>query len=224
MITHTSNKSKLMAAVSNSAKLSMSMHTWGYSIQTNDQTGYWARLAQALAGGTAFVSAGVAVGIWIFHSPDMGPELLPFKMAFTAMLVLLSVLGLWFATQGTDYELQVDSKNRELREVLRNNKGQSIVVRRLSFKDISSVIFQRDASESAQGYANLIIRLKSQTQNIHVVFDKEANLEALREILAQDILKAPEMARSTSSIAPRRVFKRQDKSNSAQADMVVAGE
>lgn len=224
MITHTSKKSKLMAAVSKSPKLSTVMHTWGYSIQASDQTSYWARLAQALAGGTAFVSAGIAVGIWIFHSPDMGPELLPFKMAFTAMLVLVSVLGLWFATQGTDYELQLDTKKRELREVLRNNKGQSIVVRRLNFSDISSVIFQRDASESAQGYANLLIRLKTQTQNVHVVFDKEANLEALREILAQDILKAPEMQRTFIPVTPRRVLKRQVQSDLAQADLMVAGE
>lgn len=224
MITHTSNKSKLMAAAAKSAKLSVAVHTWGYSIQTNDQTGFWARLAQALAGGTAFVSAAVAVGIWIFPGSDIGIEAVPFKMAVSGMLGIISVLALWFASQGTIYELQIDSKKRELREVLLNKKGRAYTLRRFNFSEISSVIFKRDASESAQGFANLLIRLKTQTQSIYVVFDKEARLEDIREILAQDILQAPSERQDNSLISPRRVLKRDPQDDLARANLAVAGE
>lgn len=209
MITHTSNKSKLMAAVNKSAKLSMVMHTWGYSIKTKDQASFWSGISQSLAGGAAFVSAGFAVGIWIFSNPAMNPELLPFKLAFTGLLLLVSVLALWFTTQGTAYELQVDRNKRQMREVLRNKKGREFVLRRLDFSEISAVIFKRDVSESARGYANLMIRLKSQVQSVQVVFDKEADLEALRDILAQDFLQAPDLAHQRNVVLPRRVLKRQ---------------
>jgi hypothetical protein len=222
MITHTSKNSKLVAAAGKSAKISIAMQPWGYSVRTKEKASFWAVVTQALAGGTAFVAAVVAVGIWVFPGSNVSADVAPFKMAFSGILGLISILALWFASQGTAYELQVDSDHKELREVLRNKKGQSFVLRRVGFNEISSVVFQRDEEQALHEYAKLIVRLKSQPNGIHLVFDKIARLEDLRDVLAQDILGGGTERVKTAAVRPRRAVK----ANRAKSDgdFAIAGE
>ncbi|MEY8098455.1 hypothetical protein AB9F29_13675 [Falsihalocynthiibacter sp. S25ZX9] len=204
MINHMSDKSKLIAAAARSKKFAIQATSWGYAVRMPGNTGFWARFAQALAGGVALVSIGIAVGMWVMPGSEMGADIALFKAALSGVLVLTGLLALWFAAQGTTYELQVDSVKRELREVLRNKKGQNLVLRRMPFNDIRSVILSRDPQRNLPGYARLMLRHKTQGHCIDLVTDKDDRLEALREVLARDILMGEAEMAKASVVTPRR--------------------
>lgn len=209
MVNHMSDKSKLIAAAARSKKFAIHTSTWGYSVRR--PVGFWSRLAQAFAGGVAIASIGTTVGLWIMPGSDMGADVAMIKAALSAILLCIGLLSLWFALQGTTYELQVDGVKRELREVLRSKKGQNLVLRRMPFNDIRSVILSRETERNLPGQARLMLRHKTQGHCIDLVTDKIERLEALREVLAQDILlgtsavvKAPVVAKAPVPL-PRRV-------------------
>jgi hypothetical protein len=185
---HSTENTGMVQAASQSAKLSLQMYPWGYGLRLREKAGFWALLAQAVSGGTAFVCFAVAVGLWVLPGSNMGAETAGFKMVFSGMLAMIGILALWFATQGTKYELQVDRTRRELREVLRNKKGQEFLLRKFSFEEMSSVIFTRDPERNVPGFASLMLRHKTQTHSIELVHDKEERLLDLRALLARDIL------------------------------------
>jgi hypothetical protein len=190
----------MVQAASQSSKLSVQMYPWGYGLRLREKAGFWALLAQALSGGTAIVCFSVAVGLWVLPGSNVGLETAAFKMVFTGILSMMGLLALWFATQGTKYELQVDRTRRELREVLRNKKGQEFLLRKFAFEEMSSVIFARDPARNMPGFASLMLRHKTQTHSLELVHDKEERLRDLRALLARDILSEnPQPTREDAS-------------------------
>ncbi|WP_380052851.1 hypothetical protein ACFE33_09950 [Falsihalocynthiibacter sp. SS001] len=213
-----SENTRLIEADAKSNKFSIYTAPWGYGVRMREQVGFGARLAQALAGGTALVCVGLAVGMWVLPGSATSEDMAIFKLAFTGVLMLVGILALWFASLGTTYELQVDRGRREVREVLRNKRSQLFVMRRYDFSDISSVVFARDPKKSRSGYASLMLRHTTQTHSIDLVHDKQERLEALRNVLAEDILSETAGAK----VAPRRHVR--TRSASREEGLAVAGE
>jgi hypothetical protein len=130
-------------------------------------------------------------------------------MGASAFILSISLLFLWFASRGTRRELQVDTRLRELREVVRNKYGTSTLMGRMSFDGIGSVFIARN--HDPRHRPRLVLRIGNTARLIAVAEGSEAELGDLRNRLGRDLLPgeaAPAAARPAPGgepVFPRRV-------------------
>ena len=159
---------------------------WGYIIrcQTCDRS-----LAIVMQWAAAFIGVSLLVaafGLWTLPGSTLSQDVFGFKLGVSTVMAVFGTALVWFASHGTYYEVQVDLARLELRETLRNNRGQGRVQNRIKFEDIDAVYIDRSAGETAK--ARLMLRMASSTKLIEIAVDYEENLKRLHARLGRDIL------------------------------------
>lgn len=177
---------------------------WGYIIRENRANRSQAILLQwatAFFGGSLLLSA---LGLWVLPGSTVASDVLGFKLGLTTVMLVLGLLMMRFASNGTNYEVQVDPTRKELREALRNNQGKARIMKRIKFEDMDAVYIDR--SKGADAKARLMVRMAASPVVIEVACDFEEHLTQMHERLGGHILGIA----AQSSAKANRGFKFKD--------------
>ena len=92
---------------------------------------------------------------------------------------------LWFASRGSVAEVHVDTKDREIREVVPNRVGKPSIVGVYAFDAIGGVFLEvLENTDQLQ----LVLRYRDTDLHISVALGTEAQLTPLRDRVARDLL------------------------------------
>ncbi len=160
---------------------------WGYIVRSGGRPSNGVRVSQWLSGMLGFSLIIAASSLWIMPGSSFGQDIAVLKYGFSIVLAAIGVLFLWFGTQGACYELQVDISRGELREAVRNRKGQARILQRVPFERIGSVFIDR-SSPTPDNQFVLMLRYRDTAEVIEVARAEEEALTMMRDRLARDIL------------------------------------
>ena len=173
---------------------------WGYVVRCTEAEPIWVRIAQGAAWFAGICFAIAAVGLWAVPMTQFEAEILPMKLGATFVLSGIAVYLLWYASRGTHSELQVDTSQGEVREIVRNQAGRPTLLGRHGFDAIGGVLIDR--STLRQGRACLVLRYGNTAQFMPVAWGFEAELKALRDRMGHDLMIRPaNPLRQTSAVA-----------------------
>lgn len=176
---------------------------WGYIVRSNARPRSSAILMQWLSGFVGVSLVASAIGFWVVPGSAFSPDLALMKYVISAALASFGVLLVWYASQGTCYELQVDVAHNELREAVRNKKGQVRLLSRVPFQEIGSVCIDRSAGREGTDVP-LLLRYRDTAQVIEVARACEYELVDLRDRLARDILGMSALRKRQQDALKRR--------------------
>jgi hypothetical protein len=158
---------------------------WGYKVRSRVGAPVSVMLGQAISFflGVCLVTAtfGVLVLPTLFFDGDVG-----FMRIGAA--VLMGAIGfylLWFASRGTVPDVHIDTKAREIREVVANRFGGPTTVGLYTFDEISGIYLEPDETT---GQSQLLLGYNDSAQAIAIAAGTEAQLLPLRDRLAKDLL------------------------------------
>lgn len=163
---------------------------WGYIVRSTEPPSMILVFSQAISWlvGIGFLVA--TLGFWLMPSAVFSSGVLGMKFGATVVTVASAVFCLWFASRGTDSEIQVDTQLGEVREVVRNRTGRSTLLGRYGFDAIGSVFIdlggqtQRDANVEGA----LVLRYRNTAQTLHVATGPMGLLGPLRDRLGRDMM------------------------------------
>ncbi len=169
---------------------------WGYIIRCVSCVRSMAIILQGIAYVVGVSLLIAALGFWLIPGSAFSSDVAAFKMAMSSLSGVFGVALIWFASHGTQYEIQVDLARAEIREALRNRQGRVRVLNRIMFEEIGAVFIDR--ASAAEGKARLLMRLGNTTQVIEAARGAEETLTALRDRLGRDVLgkNAPTVTKS----------------------------
>ncbi len=160
---------------------------WGYIVRSGARPRSSAAVKQWISGLSGLSLVVAAVSLWIIPGSGFGEDIAVFKYGLSIVLGAIGILLIWFGSQGNCYELQVDIAKGELREAVRNRKGQARLLSRVPFERIGSVFIDRAAGAEGADLP-LLLRYKETAQVIEVARAPESELAMMRDRLARDIL------------------------------------
>ncbi len=173
---------------------------WGYIIRKMDGPNIAMIVLQSLSMffGASFLAA--ALGLLLL--PDVVAGSVDLVMRAVAALIFFGLAAylLWFASRGTESEVQIDNALGEVREVVRNRAGKSTLVGRYGFDSIGGVFIDR--ANSSGNFATLVLRYRNTAQTLGVVRGEVDQLEPLRDRLGKDLMMAAVPVRGEKTIVP----------------------
>jgi hypothetical protein len=176
---------------------------WGYVVRPQQGVGLGVMLAQGAAWcvGIAFVIAGA--GLWVLPATAETGALLPLRFAVSVVFFALAAMCLWYASRGTQIELQIDTALGEVREVVRNKAGKPTLVGRHGFDSFGAVHLDRQpgAARPVPGHALLVLRFRSGPEGLVVAEGPESRLVGLRDRLARDLIVRDKPGSSSFAMA-----------------------
>ncbi len=172
-------------------------HYWGYVVRSACPPSLGTVVFQGASWILGLVFIVAAVGLLVLPSQLAQADLLGFRLGSAVILGGLGVFCMWFASRGSLAELQIDTAQGEVREVVRNRAGRPTVLGRYGFDVIGGVFLERAGpgrrSDLAPGHAELVLRYRNTAQVLRVVSGPEAELEALRDRLGVDLVVRPRL-------------------------------
>jgi hypothetical protein len=163
---------------------------WGYIIRANQAPPSGLLLGQAMAwfAGIAFIVA--AIGLWVLPLSSTNPDVVPLKLGVSILFFGFAAMLMWFASRGTEAELQIDTALGEVREVMRNRAGKPSLIGRYGFDAIGGVYIDRQATVRGlpMGHGCLMLRYRNTAQTLPVVAGAESQLMKLRDRLGRDLM------------------------------------
>ncbi|MEJ6398022.1 hypothetical protein [Yoonia sp. 208BN28-4] len=158
---------------------------WGYIIRAANASSVFMYVAQTITMflGAAFMAA--ALGLLLMPATVMDGQLDLFRIFAVIMFVAASVFLLWFASRGTETELQIDTTLGEVREVVRNRTGKTTLLGRYGFDAIGGVFINRQPGQKLDA---LMLRYRNTSQTLLIATAKEADLQPLRDRLGRDLM------------------------------------
>lgn len=159
---------------------------WGCIIRSYAGTHSASHIIRWLSGFVGLALVFAALGFWVLPGSLLSADIMVMKFASSASLCMSGFLFLWFSSQQTRREVHIDRARGELREALRNSRGNAFMLRRYAFEDIGSVFLERSTRQKS--VARLLLRYKNTSQVIVIATADEKKLTELRDRLAHDIL------------------------------------
>ena len=159
---------------------------WGYRIVPVGPQPIRLVVLQTVAtiSGASFLAAAATLAL------AAGRHDLLFRGPVMLVLVALGLAMLWFASRGALVQVEVDTINAEVREIVRNRTGAVSVLARYGFDCIGSVFIQR-APETAP---TLVLRYRNTARTMIVASGSEATLARLRDRLGRDLIVGRDVA------------------------------
>ncbi|MEY1555159.1 hypothetical protein AB3Y40_05945 [Yoonia sp. R2331] len=173
---------------------------WGYIIRNTEgpKIGTVVLQAASMFFGAAFVAAGL--GLLLLPEVLAGAVDLTIRAMAAVIFFGLAAYLLWFASRGTESELQIDTSLGEVREVVRNRAGRSTLIGRYGFDSIGGVFLDR--ANAPRNQAVLVLRYRNTAQTLPVVGGRIDALEPLRDRLGRDMMMDAVPRRAEKTIVP----------------------
>lgn len=170
---------------------------WGYIIGPGSRQRWRASQGEAVAVMVSLVFGGFAFSQWIAPGQVGGVDLLPFKLAGTAIFFLFAAMLYLMAKKGMSSETQIDLQEREIRIVRRNRADESMTLESYPFNMVVTAYIRRSKHKSM--YCNLCIETVGRAVPVVLCTAPERQLEPVLERLRADVL---DMAKARKPDAP----------------------
>lgn len=159
---------------------------WGYTVASNDKPTLLLQIKQfaAMILGAAFVAGSLG----LLAVPDFmaGDTSFAFRALIAVLFAGVASFLIWYASRGTQVEMQVDTSKGEIRETVRNRAGRSTRIGTYGFDAIGGVYIDR--SDLNPGNAALVLRFGNTSQKAVVAKGTVSQLEKLKDRLGQDLI------------------------------------
>ena len=165
---------------------------WGYVIGPSDAARTRARRGETMAVFGALFFFGIAFLPWLLGTNSQNADLMPFRIAVTAVFFAIGGLMYLMAKKGMALETQVDLHEKEFRVVRRNRGQESVTLKSYGFDQIAEMQTSRAPGHFMLG--NLVLRLSGGEAPVVIASGSEAALEHLKEKILVDM--RPEAART----------------------------
>jgi hypothetical protein len=158
---------------------------WGYKVRSGAGAPFSVVFGQAVCFffGVSLMTAtfGVLVLPALFF--DGGAGIM--RIGAATLMGASALYLLWYASRGTLAEAHVDTREKEIREVVCNRSGRSTTVATYAFDDIGGIFLEADEDT---GQTLLLLGYGDTSQTIVVASGTQAQLLPLRDRLARDLL------------------------------------
>lgn len=153
---------------------------WGYRIVpgTGPRPGLVVQQVLAMVAGAACVAAAV-----VLLSAGFGAGLM-LRLPPIAVALAAGGLLMWYASRGSVVQIEIDTRQAEVRAVVTNRTGRATVMGRHGFDSIGSVFILRPAA----GQPTLTLRYRRTARQLHVATGPEDDLVRLRDRLGRDLI------------------------------------
>ena len=162
---------------------------WGYIVRSTEPVPMSVVLLQGLAWLIGIACVVATFGLWLMPTNMTHGGIVGMKLGATVITALSAMLCLWFASRGTESEIQVDTRLGEVREVVRNRAGKATLIGRYGFDAIGGVFIDRASASVARGA--LVLRYRNTAQTLEVATGEMTGLAALRDRLGRDLMVLP---------------------------------
>lgn len=156
---------------------------WGYVVRAEERHAGAAWLARRLAVFVATAAVLSAALLWL----TPGVSLPLGRIGATGLLTGFAGIAMWLSGRGYAPETQVDLRQAEVREVLRDIDGRTRLLARTAFRDIGGVYIDRNGRPSGRG--RLVLRWRNTCRTLTVAAGEEDALVLLRDRIGRDLLK-----------------------------------
>lgn len=162
---------------------------WGYIVRSTEPAPISVLLLQGMAWlvGIGFVVA--TLGLWLLPTGMSHSAAIGMKLGASVITGSSAALCLWFASRGTQSEIQIDTRLGEVREVVRNRAGTASLIARYGFDAIGGVFIDRTGATGEKGA--LVLRYRNTAQTLEVATGGLSNLAPLRDRLGRDLMVLP---------------------------------
>lgn len=164
---------------------------WGYKVRSRRGVPFSVIFGQALCFffGVCLVTA--SLGIWVLPSLFFDSGIGIMRIGAATLMGAAGIYLLWFASRGTLAELHVDTRQKEIREVVCNRSGKPTTVASYAFDEIGGIFMEHDQETDL---THLLLGYRDTNQTIAVARGSDAQLLPLRDRLARDLLGAEVLA------------------------------
>lgn len=174
---------------------------WGYIIHKANHADTGTMLLQTAS---MLLGAGfTAAGIGLLLLPEVLSGSTDFTIRGTAAVVFFGFAAylLWYASRGTQSEVQIDKALGEVREVVRNRAGKPTLIGRYGFDSIGGVFLDR-ANATGHNQAMLVLRYRNTAQTLPIVSGDVTVLQPLCQRVGRDLMMEIKPTRPERTIVP----------------------
>jgi hypothetical protein len=157
---------------------------WGYIVRARSAPPMGMMIGQAVAWIMGIGLAMAGAGVWVLPATSAASEVLPLRFGVSIIFFAFAAILMWFASRGTEPELQIDTALGEVREVVRNRAGRPSLIGRYGFDAIGNVFVERGAA----GRGLLVMRYKNSAHVMPVAEGSEMALIRLRDRMGRDMM------------------------------------
>lgn len=163
---------------------------WGYTVRSTDAPPMALVFAQAVAWMIGIACLISTLGLWLIPSGSATVGAMGMKLGATVLALAMAAFCLWFASRGSDSELQIDTHKGEVREMVRNRAGKATMIGRYGFDAIGSVFIDHGARRARDGSGDgvLVLRYRNTAQTLRVASGPLGSLMPLRDRLGRDLM------------------------------------
>ena len=160
---------------------------WGYVVGPSQSVRARARRAETMAVFGALFFCGIAFVPWVLPASQnsANAELLPFRIAVTAIFFAIGGLLYLMAKKGMTPETQVDLHEKEFRIVRRNRGQESVTLNAYSFDQVSDIVVARAPGNFM--FANLCLQLNGGQISVVIATGPERLLADLKVKITSDM-------------------------------------
>ena len=178
---------------------------WGYIIRPVSDPSRLLAASQAASWLVGISCLVAALGLWMMPSMAFGGGVLEMRLGATAMVLSVAAFCLWYASRGSDLEIQIDTRLGELREVVRNRAGRSSLLGRHGFDAIGAVFVDMNdgAGGVTGGHGSLVLRHLGTSHLLQVATGPMMQLGPLRDRLGRDLMLSPSGVQRAPVPVPR---------------------
>ena len=178
---------------------------WGYVVRSTQKPPLAVSILQGAAWLVGLAILLATLGLWLVPDAILEPGVIGLKIGLTAVMVGVSLLLMWFASRGTQTEIQIDTRLGEVREVVRNRAGFGTLIGCYGFDAIGSVFIDvaegRTRSETTEG--RLVLRYRNTAQTLEVARGIMRGLGPLRDRIGRDLMVSPRARDRARAPMPR---------------------
>ena len=175
---------------------------WGYIVRSTEPASLPLVVLQVVAWvvGVSFCLA--TLGFWTLPSTVFQGPVIGMKLGASVVTGASAAFCLWFASRGTDSEIQIDTKLGEIREVVRNRAGRPTLIGRYGFDSIGDVTIEYGVARSRRGVSEgeLVLRYRNSDERLHVARGALARLGWLRDRVGSDLMLSGRKAQARRSV------------------------
>ena len=191
-------------AVRSKARFDIDEAFWGYTVRSTEAPPMALVFAQAVAWMIGVACLISTLGLWLIPSGTVTVGVMGMKLGATVLALAMAAFCLWFASRGSDSELQIDTHKGEVREMVRNRAGRATLIGRYGFDAIGSVFIDHGARRARDGSGDgiLVLRYRNTAQTLRVASGTLEALMPLRDRLGRDLMLGSVTAKRISVPAP----------------------
>jgi hypothetical protein len=160
---------------------------WGYIVRGAERAGLSVYFAQAISMVLGAASLTAAAALWLLPTMTVGADETAMRVGVSVLFTGVAALFLWYASRGTETELQIDTTLGEIREVVRNRAGKTTLLGRYGFDSIGGVCLDRNNGTIEP---SLLMRYRNTAQTLLIAQGSEESLIPLRDRLGRDMIIA----------------------------------